>query len=134
MQSRQVAEMMGGEIMEAWEDIQGQRKQEQEEQEYHRKREQEEQEREHEREKEREIIQDKEYQRKREQEERVLDGKHLDLQIAQAVASQNTASNAQVAKPPRIKDMVPMFKMGEDIGFFLVNFEGTCEGKVPRET
>ncbi|KAH7964803.1 hypothetical protein HPB49_001460 [Dermacentor silvarum] len=65
-----------GEIVEAWEDIQDQR--------------------ERKREKKLEMRQDKEYQRKREQEERILDREHLNLQIALAVSSQNTASNAQL--------------------------------------
>ncbi|XP_075733659.1 uncharacterized protein LOC142775721 [Rhipicephalus microplus] len=84
---------------------------------------------------------DQERERHKEEQERVrererkheLDKKRLDLEIARATTSGGATLNAPVSKAPKIKDLLNPFKMGEDIGLFLVNFERSCEGKFERE-
>lgn len=77
-----------------------------------------------------EIIQE---QRELKREERELERKRIELEIARANSSGGAAPNAPVNKVPKIKDLMNSFKMGEDIGLFLVNFERTCEGRFQRE-
>ncbi|KAM7313550.1 uncharacterized protein ISCGN_003411 [Ixodes scapularis] len=69
---------------------------------------------------------------RRESEERELERKKLELQIAQVEAERagrETPSSRVGQATPRLKmkDLLQPFKIKEDIGLFLVNFERTCE-------
>ncbi|XP_077507008.1 uncharacterized protein LOC144116173 [Amblyomma americanum] len=61
-----------------------------------------------------------------------LESKRLEVRLAEAEAEKAKAATPNVennlsSKPAKMKDLLSPFKMGEDIGLCLVNFERTCE-------
>lgn len=58
-----------------------------------------------------------------------LEMKRLDLELKRAENEQagSRASNSNVVKALKIKELLQPFKTREDIGLFLVNFERTCD-------